>query len=249
MSASPLLNSYSHVEEFSCKIERARILSVYADRGEGDYSFSDLWNLRLSHQRQFQIARLLRESGMRTLTDKKILEVGCGDGRWLRLFNHWGATPENLFGCDINTDRIAKARQLNPAIQVEEVSGHGLPYEDEQFDIVLQSTVFTSILSIPMKQNLATHMLRVVKPEGCLLWFDFRYDNPKNKSVRGIGRAELRSLFPGCQVHMKSIGLLPPLARRVIPVSSLLATILEHIPPLRYAYLARIRKEGTGNGY
>ena len=242
-----MLNSYSQVEEISCKNERERILNVYADRGEGDYSYSDLWNLRLSHQRQFQFAKLLRDTGMCTLNDKKILEVGCGDGRWLRLFNHWGATPKNLFGCDINAGRIVKARQLNSLIQVEQVSGHGLPYEDAQFDIVLQSTVFTSILSIPMKQNLATHMLRVVKPGGCLLWFDFRYNNPKNKSVRGIGRAELRSLFPDCQVRMKSMGLLPPLARRVIPVSSLLATMLEHIPPLRYAYLARIRKEDTGN--
>ena len=41
-----------------------------------------------------------------------------------------------------------------------------------------------------MKQKVAAEMLRVVKPQGLILWYDFRYNNPRNSNVRGIGAAE-----------------------------------------------------------
>jgi len=43
-----------------------------------------------------------------------------------------------------------------------------LPYEDESFDIVMQFTVFTSILDNEMKIRIAKEMLRVLKPKGIL---------------------------------------------------------------------------------
>lgn len=49
-------------------------------------------------------------------------------------------------------------------------NAENLPYEDESFDIVMQFTVFTSILDSEMKQNIAREMLRVIKPDGIILW-------------------------------------------------------------------------------
>ena len=85
-------------------------------------------------------------------------------------------------------------------------------------------------------------LMRVVKPTGTILWFDFRVNNPRNPNVRGIGASEIRSLFPGCGVRLRSVTLAPPIARFVVPKSWIAACMLEKIPFLRTHYLGLIRK-------
>lgn len=228
--------------------ERARILDVYARRGAGDYSFSHLWSLQIAQRREFLLAKLLRDAGFDSLVDRRILDVGCGDGRLLRLFNQWGAAPELLHGCDINADRLAAARRLQPGADYREVDGGALPYADGSFDLVCQFTVFSSILSPQMRESLAAEMRRVLRPGGAIAWFDFRYNNPRNANVRGIGRRDVRRLFPDCGARFRSLGLLPPLARRLVPLSPTFAAALERLPPLRYAYLALLSPSLAGRG-
>lgn len=225
--------------------ERARILDVYAHRGAGDYSFADLWSLQIAHRREFLLARMLRGAGFASLDGRRMLDVGCGDGRFLRLLNQWGAAPEQLHGCDINASRLAAARRLQPTVDYRESDGSVLPYDDASFDLVSQFTVFTSILSATMRVKVAAEMRRVLRPGGAIVWFDFRYNNPRNAAVRGIGRREVRRLFPGCDIRFASLGLLPPLARRIVPLGPTLAAALERLPPLRYAYLALIQEQGS----
>jgi hypothetical protein len=75
--------------------------------------------------------------------------------------------------------------------------------------------------------------VRVLRPGGALLWYDFRVDNPANPNVRGIGHRELEALFPGLACRVLSLTLAPPLARAVAPVSPGLARLLEGLPFLR----------------
>jgi len=108
--------------------------------------------------------------------------------------------------------------------------------------MVIQSTVFTSILEAGMKQQIASEMLRVLKPEGFILWYDFLVNNPRNPDVRGVPRMEIQSLFPGCDVRLKRITLAPPLTRRVAPYSWLVCYLLSKVPFLCTHYLGVIRK-------
>jgi SAM-dependent methyltransferase len=150
-----------------------------------------------------------------------------------------------LHGCDINAERLAAARRLQPGVDYREVDGGVLPYADGSFDLVCQFTVFSSIVSTAMRESLAAEMRRLLRPGGAIAWFDFRYNNPRNAAVRGLGRREVRRLFPDCRARFRSLGLLPPLARRIVPLSPTLAVALERIPPLRYAYVAIIQPEGS----
>ena len=45
-----------------------------------------------------------------------ILDVGCGNGKWLRTLMEWGATANNLHGIDLLPDRVEKALQVSPNI-------------------------------------------------------------------------------------------------------------------------------------
>jgi hypothetical protein len=117
-----------------------------------------------------------------------------------------------------------------------------MPWPDTAFDIIHQSTVFTSLLDQGTKKAVATEMLRVLKPKGVILWYDFFYNNPKNPHVRGVGAQEIRALFPGCSVRLKKITLAPPIARRLVPFTWIGALLLEKIALLNTHYLGIIRK-------
>src|SRR6185503_5514590 len=103
----------------------------------------------------------------------------------------------------------------------------------------------TSILVDSVRQKIASEMLRVVKPAGTILWYDFFYDNPQNPNVRGISRREVRKLFPNCNIELLAITLAPPLARRLVPLSWLAAAALERLRVLNTHYIGAIRKRAA----
>ena len=92
-----------------------------------------------------------------------------------------------------------------------------------------------------MKTNLAREMLRVLRPRGLILWYDF-WLNPTNPQTRGIRPAEIRQLFPGCRYRFRRITLAPPLARRILPLSWTLAMVLEKAKLFNTHYLVIIRR-------
>jgi ubiquinone/menaquinone biosynthesis C-methylase UbiE len=187
----------------------------------------------------------LKRHAMTPLTAKHILEIGCGNGHWLREFIKWGATPENLAGIDLLAERIAQACRLSPpGINLRRGNAEELDFADRSFDIVLQATVFTSILDRALKKKIATEMLRVLKPNGVVLWYDFRVDNPRNPDVRGIAKAEIDELFSGCQITLERITLAPPLLRALAPYSWLGSYLLSAVPWACSHYLGTIRKAG-----
>ena len=117
-----------------------------------------------------------------------------------------------------------------------------LPWADATFDIVSQNTMFSSILHTGMRQRVAQEMLRVLKPGGLALWYDFFVPNPLNPNVRPVRKSDIRSLFPGCHVRLERISLAPPLARTLMPRAPTVASFLERARILNSHYLGFIRK-------
>lgn len=228
--------------------EQERIEAAYQRRKtaavRGRYSHFDAANLLAIQVRERRVLKLLKQFSRTSLEQSRILEIGCGTGFWFRQFIQWGARPENLVGVDLLADRIDQAKRLcPPTVSFHCGSAAELNLPAESFDIVLQSTVFTSVLDAGLKRKIAEEMLRVLKPEGLLLWYDFWANNPGNKDVRGVTKREIQELFPGCRLDLKRITLAPPLARRVAPYSPLLCYFLEKIPLLCTHYLGAIQKE------
>ncbi len=224
--------------------EEERIRKAYARRNLVSWRYS-LFNpsqLLSTHELEAGVLRMLKQNQRENLSSQKILEIGCGSGYWLRRMAEWGASPENLTGIDLLPDRISEAARLSPqGFNLLCGSAVRTAFPDGSFDLVFQFTVFTSILDRQFKRAVAAEMLRIVKPSGLIVWYDYRVDNPRNPDVRGIGKAEIRMLFPTCEVELLAVTLAPPISRILAPYSRTMCSMLSKIPALRTHYLGSIR--------
>ena len=199
------------------------------------YSLDRPANRFLRQGQERALRKALEEIG--PLAGKRVLEVGCGSGNWLEMMQ--GAT---LSGIELEPERAARAAARFPGADIRAGDASRLPWESGSFDIVLQSTVFSSILDPGMRRAVASEMLRVLAPGGAILWYDFFVDNPSNPHVRGVRRREIEALFPGCRVDLRRTTLAPPLARRIVPVSWKLAALLESLRVLDTHFFGVIRR-------
>lgn len=225
--------------------EAERIRAAYLrreERGlEGRYSYWEPANLYLYQSRERALVALLGEAGLLPMTNLRVLDVGCGDGPVLRDLLRLGARPENLAGVDLLLSRLARARALNADMAFSVAGAADLPYRDAGFDLLLAFTLVSSIVDVEARRAAACEMLRVLRPGGVLIVYDF-WVNPRNPDVRPLGRAEVRRLFPGCTLHWRRVTLAPPLLRLLAPRSWLACHLLEKLPFLCTHFLVSITK-------
>jgi len=228
--------------------EAQAVVRRYARRGLelGDrdrYSMlrPDVW--LAAQERQRAMLRLFVRLGWTDLSQRRLLEVGCGEGANLQELLRLGFAARHLSGVELLDARWAQAREGLPAalaLHLGDAARLELP-EGSQ-DVVFVSTVFSSLLDDGFQQRLAQAMWRWVRPGGGVLWYDFTVDNPHNPDVRGVTLRRLRALFPLGEVRAERVSLAPPLARVVARVHPGLYTLLNLLPVLRTHLLAWVAK-------
>src|SRR5881296_542069 len=223
--------------------EQARIRVAYARRGDAwRYDWGNPAYVFAMHDLERRVLGTLTRWAMWPLGNKRILDVGCGTGYWLWRLAAWGAAPRYLAGVDLLRHRIAHAAKHAPRATTLCCGNAGnLPFPSAHFDILMQFTVFTSILDPALRQRVADEMVRVLHPGGAILWYDFCIDNPRNPDVRAVRAAEIRRRFPQCTVTLQRVTLAPPLTRLLAPRSRALCSLLNLLTPLRTHYLGVLR--------
>jgi ubiquinone/menaquinone biosynthesis C-methylase UbiE len=225
--------------------ERARIVSEYERRdARHDQRYdAEAPAVRLERAKRRKVAEaLLRQAGVFPGAESATLEIGCGVIGWGRELLEWGVQPSRMHGIDLSPSRIDRARSNLPGVDFRVGDATALPWEPASFDLVIASTVLTSILDGEVRRLVADEIVRVMAPGGALLWYDFAFDNPRNRHVRKVDRPELQGLFAPLGGEVRSLTLAPPLARLVSPVSSWLAAALGEIPLLQTHLLAVLVK-------
>ena len=229
----------------------SRLRNEYEDR-KSRYADSDLYswfnsaNLFAMQQRQRAVLSFFKGFSFTDLSKLRILEMGCGGGGVLAEYFTIGASLQNLYGVDLLKDRLESAHWRLPASNFSNADGQNLPFDVHSFDLVLQYTAISSVLDQKIRRNIFADMLRVLKPSGMILSYDF-WLNPTNKQTRGLRLSEIRDSFPNCQVDYKKITLAPPIARRLVPLSWLLSAFLEKLTIFNTHYLVAIRPLNNDN--
>lgn len=201
----------------------------------------EVW--QMLHERQRAILQGLAARGIEP-AELRLMEVGCGAGGNLLDFLRLGCRPEHLSGCELLPERLAQARELLPAtVQLAAGDASSLAVAPGSQDVVMQATVFSSLLDDGVQQRLADAMWRWLKPGGWVLWYDFTFNNPNNPDVRRVPLARVRELFPqAAHFDAQRITLAPPLARRVCALHPSLYTLFNAVPWLRTHRLIWIEK-------
>jgi SAM-dependent methyltransferase len=196
-----------------------------------------------SQEKERALIRWIQWSKFAPLNDKKVLEVGCGTGGNLLQLIRLGFVPENLVGNELLEERARTARHCVPeATQILVGDASDLELAERSFDVVLQSTVFSSILDNNFQQKLAEKIWSLIKPGGGVLWYDFTFNNPKNPDVRGVSIRRVRELFPYGKIKVWRLTLAPPISRLITKIHPSLYTLFNMLPILRTHVLCWIRK-------
>ncbi len=209
----------------------------------GLYVHLDAADRYIHYSRDRALLALLRRHGIETLAGPRILEVGCGGGSLLRTLLHYGADGDRLTGIDIASATIAGAGASLPGTPLAVANAAALPYRDASFDVTFAFTSLTSMLDQREREQAAVETLRVLRPGGLLVVYDF-WVNPLNRTTRSLRPNELRALFAGSRVEVERVTLAPPIVRALGGRPSLCRQ-LERLPWLRSHLLAAVIKERT----
>jgi SAM-dependent methyltransferase len=97
----------------------------------------------------------------------RVLDVGCGTGRWLHRLEQEGLTP---FGSDRTVGMLQLAAGRVPA-RLACAEGQRLSFSPEAFDAVTSVTVIQHIPP-PEQPTAIDELVRVLRPGGCLVLFE-----------------------------------------------------------------------------
>jgi ubiquinone/menaquinone biosynthesis C-methylase UbiE len=216
--------------------DRQRVEEIFSGRRNltDRYTLSNPGNA-FNYRQLYAIVEdsLRSHAGGRSLSDMVCLDIGSGSGFWAWQLTKMGVAEEKCTATDLLMWRLQEG--VRQKYQTPRVccSADRLPFLDNSIDIVSQFTLFTSLLDDSVRSRTANEIARVLHPDGVCLWYDFRYNNPKNPHTRAIGRSELRSLFSGWPIQIRTLTLLPPLARKIPAPLGFLLKSLRGVPMLR----------------
>jgi SAM-dependent methyltransferase len=101
---------------------------------------------------------------------KKVLDVGCGNGRNLIYFLRNGY---EVFGVDPNPHAVETVKELSAALAPDNslenfmvCTAENLPYNDATFDLVISSAVLHFATDAQHFDTMLQRMFRVLKPGG-----------------------------------------------------------------------------------
>lgn len=115
----------------------------------------------------------LRLAGIRMFRPSKgmnILDVGCGTGTHLELYQRYGC---HLYGIDLSPSMLDVARaRLGDSARLELGDATSMPYENHEFDLII-CMLSLHEMAQPTRSGVLSEMKRVLKDDGRILLIDF----------------------------------------------------------------------------
>lgn len=153
--------------------ELERIRSAYRARdtaSETPYRWENPGYVAYVQSVERALLQALDHAGV-SLSDARVLDVGCGSGYYLHRLQEYGAGE--CHGIDLMEARIAAGKERYPTLELRVGSATELPYAAGAFDLVTQFTCLSSILDDEIRLAVAREMRRVAAG-GWVLSFDMR---------------------------------------------------------------------------
>jgi ubiquinone/menaquinone biosynthesis C-methylase UbiE len=130
---------------------------------------------------------------MADLNGKDIVEVGCGRGGGLAYIART-YSPSSMTGIDLEKSSVAFSSSYHRYKNLSFITGDAgnLPLKDSSFDILLNVESSHRYMSM---ESFITEVVRVLRPGGCFLFADFRYDHEWPSIIEMIKESGLEVLL------------------------------------------------------
>jgi SAM-dependent methyltransferase len=200
-----------HADAVSQAAEHARVEDVYAayasdPRKRRAWSAANAGNQAIRAELVAAVRPLLPDHGL-------LLDVGCGGGWWLAALAAQDIAGGRLAAVELQAARAEAARRRVPDADVRVADAAALPFADGSAAMVTLFTVLSSLGSDVLRRQALREAQRVAAPGARIVVWEPRVPTGN----RATARVPLRLLRDelGDGVRVRSLTLLPPLARRV----------------------------------
>lgn len=178
-------------------------------RGEMAYRFHEVTEGPGQMATHEQLARLYQRYRFASefVTDRRVLEVGCGRGLGLGYLSTFAL---EVMGGDIDESNVEAAARYYSGrnkVTVLNLDAHNLPFEDDYFDVVL---LFEAIYYLEKPEMFIAEAHRVLKQDGLLIictvnksWKNF---HPSKYSYEYFSALELVELLRKCFARVELYG-------------------------------------------
>jgi glycosyltransferase involved in cell wall biosynthesis len=172
-----------------------------------------------------------------------LLDLGCGHSSLVgpRL-EELSSGRGRRVGLDLLLERLVASRTDGLSTPLVCADGAALPLPDGSVDLVAMFTMMSSVPDPDVRSRIAAEVERVLRSGGAVLWYDMRMPNPSNEHTVALGRRDVEALFPHLDPTWRSLTVLPPLARRLGPVTERAYPVLARIRPVRSHLLGLLVK-------
>lgn len=154
------------------------------------------FNLFFDRVQKHAIDKYLRKEHL-SLAGKKLLDIGCGRGRWLSFFSnkHYA----EVTGIDLSADAVQACKKKG--FNAFEGSIIKMPFENCYFDFINSTTV---LLHLPYdtKERAIAEVSRVLKPGGKAILIESTWDDP-SPHVYGLTVSQWEEAFN--QYHLRLV--------------------------------------------
>ena len=119
-------------------------------------------------QRRFMRRALAQIVQRTSLRKKRVLDYGCGTGRWVDFFRSYGL---RYSGVDLSSEMVRLASERFSGTSFQALDGRDLPFAPLTFDLVCSIAVIHHN-PYPQQQSILVQLNRVLKPGGFLVLFE-----------------------------------------------------------------------------
>jgi len=110
------------------------------------------------------------------ISGEKVLDLGCGNGRWFELFQEKNV---DYFGIDSSEKLVEIARKNYSEARFQTADALNLPFPNNYFDKIYSIAVLHHIPSEEFRLKFLAEAKRVLKPEGFLILVVWKFHQPK----------------------------------------------------------------------
>ncbi len=121
----------------------------------------------------------IKELSEYVLPGKKILDLGCGNGRLFEIFKN---IDVDYIGVDASEKLIEIAKQKYPKLKFQTADALNLPFPNQYFDKVFSIRVFHHFPSKEFRAQFLQEVKRVLKPKGILILTVWNAQGCKDKT-------------------------------------------------------------------